>query len=189
MSVAPCWRSHSSAAPRQSRDDIVVIDGIEAAKLRRRRAKGRIGFVVDLGENPPGQLAILAGEPALRLDKLEMRIELAREHGPALGIERRRKARLILIEKPGDPAKAKKVSQPLRRNDFDLAVVPAHRPHLDFVEPGRRVGPSPPIRAKCSVVMPGRRSKFGGVLNSPRSAKGLRLHAGLPASPRVASHP
>jgi hypothetical protein len=67
-----------------------------------------------------------------------MRIELAREHGPSLGIERRREAWLTPIEKSGEPAKSKKVSQPVRRNDLDLVLVPAHRPSLVFVEPGRR---------------------------------------------------
>src|SRR5580693_1847647 len=91
---------------RQAGDDFVVVNCIETTKLRPGCAQRRMGFVVDLGENPAGKLAILAGEPGLRLDELEMRIELSREQGPALGIERGGEAWVILVKKPGQPAKS-----------------------------------------------------------------------------------
>ena len=193
MSVGAALAQPIFGSSRQGRDNIVVVDGIEATKLRPRRAKRRIGFVVDLGENPPGKLAILAGEPGLRLDKLEMRIELVREHGPAFGIERRREARLIFIKKPGEPAKREKVSQPLRWNDLDL------------VRRFRSIGLALFCRARAPCRGPGRifeqsasRSLGGGTdaqpergaaVSPPRSASGPELHAGLPASPTVPSHP
>ena len=65
-----------------------------------------------------------------------MRIELVREHGPALGIEGRREAGLALIKEPGDLAKSEKVSQPVRRNDLDFIFVLAHRPIFVLSSPG-----------------------------------------------------
>ena len=46
---------------RQDRDNCVVINCIETPKLRPRRTKRCVLFVVDLGGNPPSKLAILAG--------------------------------------------------------------------------------------------------------------------------------
>ena len=48
-------------------------------------------LLIDLRMDAAGELAVLAREPGLPIDELEMRVELRAVQSPALGIERRRK--------------------------------------------------------------------------------------------------
>lgn len=103
----------------QALDDGVIIDRVEAAELRSRRAERRDEIIIDLRENPSGELSVLSREPGLGPDLLEMRIEPRRMGGPAFRVERRREAFVILVDKPRQLAKAEKISKAVRRKDLD----------------------------------------------------------------------
>ncbi len=114
MRAQPILRSMCQAA-----DNLIVVNGVKASKLRPRGTARREGILVDLGEYPAGKSAVLPGKPKPRLNASEVRIERAGEEAKAVDVKRRRKSRLTAVKEPRQPAEGQKIPQPIGRKNID----------------------------------------------------------------------
>ena len=98
--------------------DLGRVDRVQRAELVGRGLV-RPGLFVDLGLDPPDRVAVALGQKGLRTHQLVVRIEHVCVHGPALGVERRRKARLTPVEPARNAAEFQKGAKAGDRDDLD----------------------------------------------------------------------